>query len=335
MPSGPPPGLGLKVAGLPAKLLVALVIVVGLVAVVWFLRPTPGKESLGSSLWRLVGRAPKGEVAGTAGRQAASAKPPASPPAAQPQAAPTPPVTSPPSPAAATPPRSAREDEAQTRFQLAINFLNRGQKQPARTLLQEIVRKYPGTDAAGQARDLLPQIPEEAATQAAKPAAAEREARTAEPARAPTAARPLDPRAPARSAPATQPPAPKPQPEARKPDSGKPEIPAWLQSSQPAATAVTQDDVRVASASYEQGSLILNVNYLLATSHSKPVFLGAWMRDANVSRRLGYTATQMTPGQGAARIVLPGIPPNVSQLRVVFFEENGQLFFTKDFDLSK
>jgi hypothetical protein len=79
----------------------------------------------------------------------------------------------------------------------------------------------------------------------------------------------------------------------------------------------------------------VEIEYNLLSTHTRPVYLGAWMTDATVSRRLGYTAAPMSSGRATARVVLPGIPPTASNLRIVFFEEKGALFFTRDFVVSK
>ncbi len=43
----------------------------------------------------------------------------------------------------------------------------------------------------------------------------------------------------------------------------------------------------------------------------------------------------MNTGRSNARLVLSGIPANVSLLRLAFFEDKGDLFFTRDFQISR
>lgn len=356
---GEPPPISPDIRSGGAKVIVAL-IVVGLLGGVWLIRPVRGQPSLISRLFSAVKRAPvsRPQAAPTAqpgpavvdsggpASHAAPAQPgPAAAPAARQPAGPhgaapvpadkgargTQPVSA---PAA----RSRDSEVAEAQYEIALNLLRRKQMAPARAALEQIVQKYPDTDAAAQARDLLKQIPAPTEVAHVSPPPA-----PARPAPVPRAERPAAQAPPpppeetsggkrvittedlaARKSPVT---------EARK----APSIPASLQAAQvpapqSAATSV-RDDVRLASATREQGQLVLMVDYVLASPHTRQVFLGAWMRDESVSRRLSYTATPMKAGRGSARVVLPGIPPNVTSLRVVFFEENGALFFTKDFTI--
>lgn len=238
---------------------------------------------------------------------------------------------------------------AEAQYSIALNLLRRKQTAPARQALQELIQKYPRTKTAREARDLLVQIPEEPAQLAAArppaPPVRERAAGAVAPA--------------ARGGAATrrsEPPPAEPQQTERAgrmitsddlaagrlpsvPRRAAPSIPASLQSAQTGAAqgvkAAVQDQLRLLRAAYDAGQWVVDVEYDLFSAHTRPVYLGAWMRDENVSRRLGYTAAPMTAGRSTARIVLPGVPPDASNLRVVFFEEKGALFFTRDFTITK
>ncbi len=210
-------------------------------------------------------------------------------------------------------------------------MLDRKQTRQARTLLQELVEHYPATQAAAQARDLLPQIPDEPPPAPRRPAEASQVAATAAPP------------APPRTAPA---PAVKREDSVSealagrsRPTAQRPIIPDSLragQASQPGASvAAAPDDVRVVSAAWQGQSLAVEVEYTLRSAHSRAVFLGAWMRSESVSGRLGYTFAPMNAGRGSTRLVLSGVPANVSLLRLAFFEEKGDLFFSRDFMISR
>lgn len=254
------------------------------------------------------------------------------PTAAAPAAAPT---AAAPAPAATAAQR--QEEQAQTRYQIAMKLLDRQQIRPARAALQDILRRYPAAPAAQEARFLLAQIPEEPVAAPApgrKSAAAVTgpAARNASPA---TAASPASPATPRRYDPIAEALAGRQRPNAQ-----RPVIPESLLSAQDrgpgsSAAASSLDDVRVVSAAYQGTALAVTVEYVLASAHSRRVFLGAWMRSDSVSGRLGYTFVPLETGRGTAKLVLTGIPEGVSQLRVTFFEENGALFFTRDFNISK
>jgi len=208
-------------------------------------------------------------------------------------------------------------------------LLERKQIRPARAALQDILRRYPATPTAQEARSLLAQIPEEpVAAPGRAPGPTERGA-------LPAGAPPAPPAAPRRYDPIAEALAGR-----ERPNSRRPVIPESLQSSQvrgPGSSVAgsSLDEVRVVSAAFQESALTVSLEYVLASTHTRRVFLGAWMRGDSVSGRLGYTFAPMETGRGSAKLVLTGIPAGVSQLRVTFFEENGALFFTRDFTITK
>jgi len=324
--------------------------VIGLLGGLWMMKARPGQSPLKLN----VGGAGKSTV--PTPRQAAPSAQVTAPPAA---AAPAPASQPAPASAAAAVPQATREEQAaEAQFKTALGLLQRKQTAAARGALQELAQKYPNTKSAREARALLSQIPEErpAAQAAARPAvppAREPAAATAAPgsAAAKTAAgKPAAPGAGAAAASA----APAQADQSRRVFTSDdlaagrvsgsfrraaPSIPSSLQSSQASPSqgikAAVQDDLRLLRASYESGQWTVEIEYNLLSTHTRPVYLGAWMTDATVSRRLGYTAAPMSSGRATARVVLPGIPPTASNLRIVFFEEKGALFFTRDFVVSK
>jgi hypothetical protein len=326
--------------------LIAGLMVVGLIGGVWMTWPQPGQHRLTFAHLAAARRAARSIPARRVARPVASARwrAPAPPSAgARPAAPPAPVPAAPPAaapPAAATP-ASRDEQMAEAQYQIAVNLLKRNQIAPARQALQELVQKYPQAKVTRDARYLLLQLPAESGG----PLAA---ARPASPAPA------LGARAPAARTAAKPPVEPPPEQEragrvitsedlagGRVPIAPRrtPSIPASLQSAQAApvdsAKAAARDDVRLLAATYGSGQWVIDVEYDLASAHARQVYLGAWMRDETVSRRLGYAAAPMSSGRAAARVVLPGVPPNASNLRIVFFEDKGNLFFTRDFTISK
>lgn len=341
------PSIGPHIGG-GSTVLVVVLMIVGVIGGAWFLRPK-GRPAL---LQRLVestrqiaqfrkspveaSRKP-GEAPGQAApvtlpapgaqapiRPGASAAPAAAP-AAPPRSA---------SPATAPAPAASRaEDEAEARLQVATRMLDRKQTRQARALLQELMQRYPTTQAAAQARDLLPQIPDEPSPPPARPAASSRVAVAPAPVAAPPA-QPRTPPAAKREDPISEALAGRSRPTAQRPI-----IPDSLRGGQPgqptAGVAAGPDEVRVLSAAYQGNALVVEVEYTLRSAHARAVFLGAWMRSESVSGRLGYTFAPVNGGRGSARLVLSGIPANVSSLRLTLFEEKGDLFFTKDFMISR
>lgn len=220
-----------------------------------------------------------------------------------------------------------------------MNFLRRQQTVEARLVLQELVRKYPRSRVANDARDLLRQIPE-----------------TASAPQPPVAARATAPPA------ATRQPAPDvsraPQPS----EEGRPgmittddlaarrrgpllgerrtpaELPPSLQSSKPTApvqsAAAAQDDARVISITPESGRVVVAVQYNLASQRQKPVYVGAWVLAGGAARHFGYSSP-ISPGRGTTTVTLSGASPDFTNLRVAFFEVGGQRFFTKDLIIQK
>ena len=318
---------------------------IGLLGGLWMLKARPGQS-------------PPKLSAGGAGKPAVATPPaaaPVTPPAAAPSGAPAP--AAPPG-AAAVRPATSEEAAAEAQFKSALSLLQRKQNAPARDALQDLARKYPNTNSAKEARALLARIPEDrpAAQAAARPAVPPaREQAAAKGAKGVTAKAAAGKPAASGAGAAAAPAVPAQAEQSRRVFTSDdlaagrasasvrraPSIPPSLQSAQVGASsgqgikAALQDELRLLRTSYESGQWTVEVEYNLLTAHSRPVYLGAWMTDATVSRRLGYTAAPMSSGRATARIVLPGIPPTASNLRIVFFEEKGALFFTRDFVISK
>ena len=321
--------------------------VIGLLGGLWMMKARPGQSP------------PKLNVGGT-GKSAVATPPaaaPVTPPAAAPSGAPAP--AAPPA-AAVVRPATSEEVAAEAQFKTALSLLERKQTAPARDALQDLARKYPNTKSAKEARALLSQVPEDrpAAQAAARPAVPPaREQAAAKGAKGGAAARTAAGK-PAASGAGTAAASAEPAQAAQSRRvftsddlaagrvSGSfrraaPSIPASLQSSQVGPSsgqgvkAALQDELRLLRTSYESGQWTVEVEYNLVTTHARLVYLGAWMTDPTVSRRLGYTAAPMSSGRATARIVLPSIPPTASNLRIVFFEDKGALFFTRDFVITK
>jgi len=320
--------------------------VIGLLGGLWMMKARPGQSP------------PKLNVGG-AGKSAVATPPaaaPVTPPAAAPSGAPAP--AAPPA-AAVVRPATSEEVAAEAQFKTALSLLERKQTAPARDALQDLARKYPNTKSAKEARALLSQVPEDrpAAQAAARPAvppAREQAAAGGAKGVAAKAAAGKPAASGAGAAAASAEPAQAAQSRrvftsddlAAGRVSGSfrraaPSIPASLQSSQVGPSsgqgvkAALQDELRLLRTSYESGQWTVEVEYNLVTTHARLVYLGAWMTDPTVSRRLGYTAAPMSSGRATARIVLPSIPPTASNLRIVFFEDKGALFFTRDFVITK
>lgn len=220
-----------------------------------------------------------------------------------------------------------------------MNFLRRQQTTQARQVLQDLIQKYPRSRPASDARDLLRQIPETPPTQAQAPPvaaratphpAATRQQSVREPER-PGEDRPsvitTDDLAARRRGPLLG--------ERRTPAS----LPPSLRSSQAApppvqSAAAAQNDVRVISVTPEQGRVVVSVQYYLASQHQRPVFVGAWVLTGGAARHFGYSSP-ISQGSGTTRVVLSGASPDLTNLRLAFFEEGGQRFFTKDLIIPK
>jgi hypothetical protein len=354
---GQPPRLTPKITK-GAGAVIAGVVVVGLLGGLWLMKARPGQAPLKAS----VGGAGK-SAAPTPGQAAPSAQAPATP-AAAPL---TPPAAAPSgAPAPAAPPTTAavreaprEEQAAEAQFKVALGLLQRKQTAPARDALQQLAQKYPNTKSAKEARALLSQIAEErpAAQAAAHPAAPPaREQAAVKGAKGGAAAKTAAGKPAAAGAGTAAGSAAAQAEQSRRVFTSDdlaagrlsgsvrkaaPSIPASLQSSQVGQSsgqgikAALQDELRLLRTSYESGQWTVEVEYNLITTHARSVYLGAWMTDPTVSRRLGYTAAPMSSGRATARVVLPGVPPTASNLRIVFFEEKGALFFTRDFTISK
>jgi len=355
---GQPPPLSPEIAKGSGAVIAGLM-AIGLLGGLWMLKPQPGQARIKLNLGDRGRSAVR--TSRTAAPRAQAPAPPAAAPLTPPAAAPSSAPATAAAPAAAAVPRATREEEAaEAQFKTALGLLQRKQTAPARGALQELAQKYPNTKSAREARALLAQIPEErqAAQAAARPAVPPaREPAAATAARGSVAARTAAGKPAASGAGTAAASAGPAQAEQSRRVftsddlaggrvSGSvrraaPSIPASLQSSQAGQSsgqgvkAALQDELRLLRTSYESGQWTVEVEYNLVTTHARPVYLGAWMTDATVSRRLGYTAAPMSSGRGTARIVLPSIPPTASNLRIVFFEDKGALFFTRDFVISK
>ncbi len=364
---GQPPPIKAEVAN-RSGIVIAALMVIGVAGGLFLLKPQPGQSRIRTP-WFSVSRrstrppaAPPQQAPPVASTPSAPSPAPGAPPATHPsltlRAIPLQAGKPGDAQASAAAERAQREEQmAEAQFKSATNLLSRNQTGPARHALQELIQKYPATRSARDARSLLPQIPDErqpAEVAAARPPAAPPRERPAPSlpgvARLPgSVANQL--RTPGNAAPPAE-----PEPEAgRRVFTGEdlaggrtpsvqrrtPSIPASLQSSQvPAAAAqsvkaAVQDELRLLKATYDSGGWTVEVEYNLISSHTRAVYLGAWMTDPTVSRRLGYTAAPMSSGRATARISLPGVPPGASNLRIVFFEDKGTLFFTKDFTITK
>jgi hypothetical protein len=355
---GQPPRLTPKITKRSGAIIAGLM-AMGLLGGLWMMKARPGQSPPKLN----VGGAGK-STAPTPGQAAPSAQAPASPaaapltpPAAAPSGAPAPAAAP---PAAAVRPATSEEVAAEAQFKTALGLLERKQTAAARGALQELAQKYPNTKSAKDARALLSQIPEErpaaqaAARPAVPPAREQAAARGAKGGLAAKAAAGKPAASGAGTAAASAAPAQAEQSRrvftsddlAAGRLSGSfpratPSIPSSLQSSQAGPSsgqgikAALQDELRLLRATYESGQWTVEIEYNLLSTHTRPVYLGAWMTDATVSRRLGYTAAPMSSGRATARIVLPSVPPTASNLRIVFFEEKGALFFTRDFVITK
>ena len=273
-------------------------------------------------------------------------------PTAQTEVAPTDPATDTPSETAGGPPPSptlstetvpviSPEDEAaEVRYQMAVNFLNKGQNAQARRTLQEIIRNYPQSRIAPSARDLLERVPQRRPTPARGPAVVARSTRSGavssssrqRQAREPVADRyssegkssvvTTDDLLESRSASRTT--------RRRKQASIPPSLQAARTPAVQGARSASRDDVRLISVTRQPGKVVLLVQYHLATQHQRPVLVGAWVLSGGSAQNFGYNASPIAPGRGTATVTLSGVPPDLSRLRVAFLEQGGQRFFTKD-----
>jgi hypothetical protein len=334
---GPPPRLTPKITKRSGAIIAGLM-AIGLLGGLWMLKARPGQSPLKLN----VGGAGK-PTAPTPRQAEPSAPAPVAPPAAE-----------------AVRQATSEEVAAEAQFKSALSLLERKQTAPARDALQQLAQKYPNTKSAKEASALLSQIPEDrpAAQAAARPTVPPaREQAAAKGAKGGAAAKTAAGKPAASGAATAAAPAGPAQAEqsrrvftsddlAAGRVSGPvrraaPSIPASLQSSQVGGSsgqgikAALQDELRLLRTSYESGQWTVEVEYNLVTTHARSVYLGAWMTDPTVSRRLGYTAAPMSSGRATARIVLPSIPPTASNLRIVFFEDKGALFFTRDFVITK
>lgn len=229
------------------------------------------------------------------------------------------------------------EQTAQAQYQLALNFLGNQELTQARAALQEIMQKYPRTQAGAQARDLLRQIPEQQISSAARNTQPS-EAQPVRPAEPRTMRERLQAeRASVRPSEAGQPwqPAQNSAPGAKRViitpalEAARPQRPAE------SAILSPLDDVRVVGVTQEPGRLVLAVEYRLATQKFRPVYIGAWVQMGGASRYFGYSPAPVGIGTGTARVPLPGASPDLTSVRVSFFEHGGQRFFVKDVPLPR
>ena len=271
-------------------------------------------------------------------------------PTAPTEVAPTDPATDTPSETAGGPPPSptlstetipvvSPEDEAaEVRYQMAVNFLSKGQTTRARRTLQEIIQKYPQSRFAEDARDLLERIPEPRPTPARGPAVVARSTRSGavssssrqRQAREPAADLSewkssvvttddlLEGRSTSRTA------------RRRKQASIPPSLQAARTPAVQGARSASRDNVRLISVTRQPGKVVLLVQYHLATQHQRPVLVGAWVLSGGSAQNFGYNASPIAPGRGTATVTLSGVPPDLSRLRIAFLEQGGQRFFTKD-----
>ena len=271
-------------------------------------------------------------------------------PAAQTEGAPTDPATDalgepgaeqPPSSLLSTetaPVVSPEDEAAEVRYQMAVNFLSKGQTTQARRTLQEIIRKYPQSRFAEDARDLLERIPEPRPTPARGPAvvarsrrsgavsSSSRQRQTREPgadlsewkSSVVTTDDLLEGRGTSRTA------------RRRKQASIPPSLQAARTPAVQGARSASRDNVRLISVTRQPGKVVLLVQYHLATQHQRPVLVGAWVLSGGSAQNFGYNASPIAPGRGTATVTLSGVPPDLSRLRIAFLEQGGQRFFTKD-----
>ncbi len=314
-------------------IMIGVVVLIGLVVLgalggLWLM-----KSRLGASnpLSGLLGNVSKPEAVQTG--ESAS-------PTAPTEGAPTDPATDalgepgaeqPPSPLefSETAPMVSPEDEAaEVRYQMAVNFLSKGQTTQARRTLQEIIQKYPQSRFAEDARDLLERIPEPRPTSARGPAVVARSTRSG--AREPVADRSerkssvvtTDDLLEGRGTSATA--------RRRKQASIPPSLQAARTPAVQGARSASRDDVRLISVTRQPGKVVLLVQYRLATQHQRPVLVGAWVLSGGSAQNFGYSTSPIAPGRGTATVTLSGVPPDLSRLRVAFFEQGGQRFFTKN-----
>ena len=238
-----------------------------------------------------------------------------------------------------TAPMVSPEDEAaEVRYQMAVNFLSKGQTTQARRTLQEIIQKYPQSRFAEDARDLLERIPEPRPTPARGPAVVARSTRSGavssssrqRQAREPAADLSewkssvvttddlLEGRGTSRIA------------RRRKQASIPPSLQAARTPAVQGARSASRDNVRLISVTRQPGKVVLLVQYHLATQHQRPVLVGAWVLSGSSAQNFGYSASPIAPGRGTATVTLSGVPPDLSRLRIAFLEQGGQRFFTKD-----
>ncbi len=347
--------------------------VLGVLGGAWLMRPQPGKQRLTARITRVRQAreptrvaepqarpliAPAAPVAPepTAGAPAPAVAPPATaqqPAAQQPatvqRAAPTQPA----SPPGAASPTSREEEAAEAQYKIAVNMLRRQQIAQGRQALQELLQRYPRTRFAADARDLLKQIPEPVQPRPVQPPLTQPPTAVArsrtpatpppgrpEPVPAPTLRERFEQERPSAkpSATATEEVAGSrgsPTGARRPPASLPPSLQNAQSSAAQSAAATAQNDVRVISAVPEQGQVVLNLEYHLATQRPRPVFVGAWVQSGAVSRYFGYSSSPIAPGRGQTRVILPGAPADLSNLRIAFFEEGGQRFFIKDVTIPK
>ena len=352
-PDDPAPATGAEPSQVPAVSpqvrRAAIPIIIGLVVLI-------GRVVLGAlgGLWlvksRLGASNPLSAVLGSVSKpEAVQPGEPASPTAPT-EVAPTDPATDalsetagelPPSPTLSTEtaPVVSREDEAaEVRYQMAVNFLNKGQNTQARWTLQEIIRNYPQSRIAPSARDLLERVPQRRPTPARGPAvvapstrsgavsSSSRERQAREPVADPSEGKSsvvttddlLEGRGTSRTA------------RRRKQASIPPSLQAARTPAVQGARSASRDNVRLISVTRQPGKVVLLVQYHLATKHQRPVLVGAWVISGGSAQNFGYNASPIAPGRGTATVTLSGVPSDLSRLRIAFLEQGGQRFFTKD-----
>jgi len=318
------------------RTLLVAAIAVGVLGGAWMMRPKPEGEGLLARL-RSSRNAP---VAAPAPVET----PEAAPVAAKPSPVPSknPPDIVPQAPTQPGEQQAKEEEAAERQYSIAMGFLKRQQNAQARQALQQLMVRYPQTRAFSQARDLLAQIPESTqTTQAGTRPPAPPPGSTAA---ATTPQRPLTMRERMAAESGAVPPAESAAaPAAVEPPATKRKvvIPPSLQGSQPAAATASiassnLDDLKLISVVQESGRVILNLEYRLASQHTRQVFAGAWVQTGASSRFFSYSGAPLAPGAGTTRIILQGASvAEIPSLRVAFFEEGGQRFFIKDVVLSR
>lgn len=322
-------------------------VVLGALGGLWLMRSRLGSSQL---LSERLGISSKPEAA-----QPSEPAAPASPPEVAPtdsatdaplETAAEPASEPPPSPPLSTetvPAVSPEDEAAEARYQMAVNSLSKGQSTQARRMLQEIIRKYPNSRFAEDARDLLERIPKPRPAPARRPTVVARanspSARTRRQAPGPVAD-PSESASEGKRSVITTDDLLEGRGGARITRRRKQiSIPPSLRAAQArpvrGASAAARNDVRLISATRQPGKVVLLVQYHLVSRHQRPVLVGAWALGGGSARNFGYSASPIAPGRGTTTVTLSGVSPNLSRLRIAFIEQGGQRFFTKDLTVPK